>query len=97
MSDAAGFVQFMIALNEIANGASEPSTLAVWQRELLCARDPPRVTCAHHKYDEVDDNTNGTIVPLDNDMEHRSFLFGPTRISAIRRFYSNTPTRMFHL
>ncbi|KAJ0612897.1 putative benzyl alcohol O-benzoyltransferase [Helianthus annuus] len=86
MSDAAGFVQFMIALSEIANGASEPSTLPVWQRELLCARDPPRVTCAHHEYDEVDDNTNGTIVPLDDDMEHRSFFFGPTQISAIRRF-----------
>ncbi|KAL8214454.1 hypothetical protein R6Q57_003903 [Mikania cordata] len=84
MCDAFGYVQFMKALCEIANGASIPSTMPVWQRDLLCARDPPRVTCAHHEYDEVTD-TNATIIPID-DMEHRSFFFGPTQISAIRRF-----------
>ncbi|KAI3677122.1 hypothetical protein L1987_86742 [Smallanthus sonchifolius] len=43
----------MTALSEMANGASTPSTLPVWQRELLCAREPPHVTCIHHEYDEV--------------------------------------------
>nr|XP_027072662.1 benzyl alcohol O-benzoyltransferase-like isoform X2 [Coffea arabica] len=83
MSDAAGLVQFMNAVGEIARGASAPSVLPVWQRELLNARDPPRVTCTHHEYDEVAD-TKGTIIPLD-DMVHRSFFFGPAEVSALRK------------
>ncbi|KAD3337486.1 hypothetical protein E3N88_33006 [Mikania micrantha] len=71
----------------MANGSSTPSTKPIWQRELLCARDPPSVTCTHHEYDEVAD-TNATIIPM-NVMENRSFFFGPTQISAIRRFVSS--------
>ncbi|CAL0328074.1 unnamed protein product [Lupinus luteus] len=83
MSDAAGLVQFMTAVGEMAEGASEPSILPVWRRELLNAREPPRVTCTHREYDQVPD-TKGTIIPLD-DMSHRSFFFGPTEVAAIRR------------
>ncbi|KAF7825022.1 benzyl alcohol O-benzoyltransferase [Senna tora] len=82
MSDAAGCVQFMSALGEIARGAREPSIPPVWQRELLNAREPPRVTCTHREYEQVAD-TKGTIIPLD-DMAHRSFFFGPTEVAAIR-------------
>ncbi|XP_054816160.1 benzyl alcohol O-benzoyltransferase-like [Prosopis cineraria] len=82
MSDASGLVQFMTALGEIACGAREPSIPPVWQRELLNARDPPRVTCTHREYDEVPD-TKGTIIPLD-DMVHRSFFFGPNEVASIR-------------
>ncbi|KAM1109230.1 hypothetical protein TB2_008506 [Malus domestica] len=84
MSDAAGLVQFMTAVGEIARGATFPTVQPVWQRELLNARDPPRVTCTHREYEEVED-TNGTIIPLDG-MVHRSFFFRPTEVSAIRRF-----------
>lgn len=83
MSDAAGLVQFMSAVGEMARGASAPSIPPVWRRDLLNARDPPRVTRTHHEYDEVAD-TKGTIIPLD-DMEHRSFFFGPTEFAALRR------------
>ncbi|CAL0303244.1 unnamed protein product [Lupinus luteus] len=83
MSDAASLVQFMTAIGEIAQGASEPSILPVWRRELLNARDPPRVTFAHREYELVPD-TKGTIIPLD-DMAHRSFFFGPSEVAAIRR------------
>ncbi|KAL8214453.1 hypothetical protein R6Q57_003902 [Mikania cordata] len=84
MCDGFGYVQFMTALCEMANGSSTPSTKPVWQRELLHARDLPCVTCTHHEYDDVAD-TNATIIPM-NEMENRSFFFGPTQISAIRRF-----------
>ncbi|KAM4075868.1 hypothetical protein ACJW30_12G021600 [Castanea mollissima] len=84
MSDAAESVQFMAAMGEIARGASSPSILPVWQRHLLNARDPPRVTFAHREYDEVA-NTKGTLIPLD-DMLHKSFFFGPTEVSALRKF-----------
>ncbi|XXG75458.1 hypothetical protein AAC387_Pa08g0020 [Persea americana] len=82
MSDAAGMVQFMSAVGEMARGARAPSIPPVWQRQLLNARDPPRITCVHREYDEVAD-TKGTIIPLD-DMAHRSFFFGPRQIAALR-------------
>ncbi|PNY00127.1 benzyl alcohol O-benzoyltransferase-like protein [Trifolium pratense] len=82
MSDAAGLVQFMNAVGEISRGMNIPSILPVWHRDLLSARDPPRVTFPHREYEQVPD-TKGTIVPLD-DMVHRSFFFGPTELAAIR-------------
>ncbi|KAJ1392966.1 Transferase [Sesbania bispinosa] len=82
MSDAAGLALFMSGLGEIARGMDEPSIPPVWRRELLNARDPPRVTCTHHEYEQVPD-TKGTIIPSD-DMAHRSFFFGPKEVSAIR-------------
>ncbi|XP_012850015.1 PREDICTED: benzyl alcohol O-benzoyltransferase-like [Erythranthe guttata] len=82
MSDAFGLVQFMTAVGEIARGAKSPSIPPVWERHLLNARAPPRVTCTHREYDEVPD-TKGTIIPLD-DMVHRSFFFGAAEISALR-------------
>ncbi|KAF3442916.1 hypothetical protein FNV43_RR16834 [Rhamnella rubrinervis] len=84
MSDAAGLVQFMEAVGEMARGARAPTIPPVWQRALLNARVPPQVTCTHHEYDEVAD-TKGTIIPLD-DMVHRSFFFGPTEVAALRGF-----------
>ncbi|XP_019251556.1 PREDICTED: benzyl alcohol O-benzoyltransferase-like [Nicotiana attenuata] len=84
MSDAPGLVQFMTTVGEMARGASAPSILPVWCRELLNARNPPQVTCTHHEYDEVPD-TKGTIIPLD-DMVHKSFFFGPSEVSALRKF-----------
>ncbi|CAI9102343.1 OLC1v1000599C1 [Oldenlandia corymbosa var. corymbosa] len=83
MSDAAGVVQFMTAVAEIARGAPAPSVPPVWMRELLNARNPPRVTCVHHEYDQVPD-TKGTIIPLD-DMVHKSFFFGSKEMDALRK------------
>lgn len=79
MGDTIELIQFMMAVGEVTRGASSPSILPVWQRRLLDARDPPRVTCTHRKYDEVT-NTK----PLD-DMSHHSF-FGPTETSTLRIF-----------
>ncbi|XVF42792.1 hypothetical protein PTKIN_Ptkin01aG0393400 [Pterospermum kingtungense] len=81
MSDAAGLSQFLSAIAEMARGWLTPSIPPVWERHLLGARDPPRVTCKHREYDKVE----GTIVPYE-DMVHRSFLFGPAEVSALRKF-----------
>ncbi|KAI4367014.1 hypothetical protein MLD38_022801 [Melastoma candidum] len=83
MSDGTGLVQFMNAVGEMTRGATAPSVLPVWRRELLEAGNPAQVTYAHREYDEVPD-MKGTIVPLD-DMAHRSFFFGPSEIATIRR------------
>lgn len=80
MSDGAGLVQFMRAVAELARGALSPSILPVWQRHLLNARDPPRVTCSHVQFEEVIETK---IIPQE-DLVHRSFFFGPTEVLALR-------------
>ncbi|GAB4840660.1 Benzyl alcohol O-benzoyltransferase [Ancistrocladus abbreviatus] len=82
MTDASGLVQFLNAIAELARGATAPSLLPVWQRELLNARNPPRVTCTLHEYDQLPKSTS-TAAPVD-DMVFRSFFFGPSEISALR-------------
>ncbi|KAL3534277.1 hypothetical protein ACH5RR_002738 [Cinchona calisaya] len=89
ISDAVGIVQFMVAMTEMARGARFPSTTPVWQRELLNARDPPRVTCMHHEYQEEIRATSINI--LKENMVHRSFIFGPTEMGALR---SQVPSRL---
>ncbi|KAA8527995.1 hypothetical protein F0562_035136 [Nyssa sinensis] len=85
MSDALGLVQFLNAVGEMARGACEPSLLPVWQRELLNARSPPRITCIHHEYED-ESNNNSSPVTLDHDnLVHQSFLFGPKETKAIKK------------
>ncbi|KAL9231686.1 hypothetical protein vseg_006881 [Gypsophila vaccaria] len=83
MADAQGLVQFMKAVAELACGADSPSVTPVWERHCLAARDPPRVTCVHREYEEIE-GPEGTIIPYD-DMVHKSFFFGPTEIAALHR------------
>ncbi|XP_061340497.1 benzyl alcohol O-benzoyltransferase-like [Gastrolobium bilobum] len=83
MSDAAGIKQFMNCMGEMARGAREPSIQPVWCRELLMARDPPRITCNHREYEQVP--YDDTINSYEDDIVHRSFYFGPTEIVALRR------------
>ncbi|KAG5524593.1 hypothetical protein RHGRI_031311 [Rhododendron griersonianum] len=83
MSDGAGFVQFVNAIAEFAKGkeATAPSVPPVWQRELISARHPPRITCLHHEYKQVIDSNNddANTTPI-----QKSFFFGPKEIRAIR-------------
>ncbi|KAK8651959.1 hypothetical protein V6N13_141532 [Hibiscus sabdariffa] len=78
MSDGGGIGQFMFAVGEMARGWLVPSIPPVWERHLLMARDPPRVTCKHYEYDEGEE----TIIPNDK-MVHRSFFFGPMDVSTL--------------
>ncbi|XVF42798.1 hypothetical protein PTKIN_Ptkin01aG0394000 [Pterospermum kingtungense] len=84
VSDAVGLIQFMSAMGEIARGALAPSIAPVWERHILNARDSPLITCVHHEYDSPTIGSS-TIIPTDN-LVHRSFFFGPTQISTLRRF-----------
>ncbi|XP_071695349.1 benzyl alcohol O-benzoyltransferase-like [Rutidosis leptorrhynchoides] len=83
MGDAKGITQFNLALGEIARGASTPSILPVWQRDFLCTRDPPRITCTHHAFDEVV-GAGENFIPQ-KDMAYRTFFFGPNEMSNIRK------------
>ncbi|XP_050891952.1 benzyl alcohol O-benzoyltransferase isoform X2 [Lathyrus oleraceus] len=82
MTDASGIVQFMNALAEIFREKSEPSILPVWCRELLNARDPPRVACIRREFEQAPDN-KGTLISLNNMAQH-TFFFGPIEVATIR-------------
>ncbi|KAK8968387.1 Benzyl alcohol O-benzoyltransferase [Platanthera guangdongensis] len=85
MADASGVVQLMNAVGELARGAVAPSVLPVWRREIFQGKPAPtgRPSLAHREYDVVP-NTNATIIPRD-EMDHRSFFFGPRELAALRR------------
>ncbi|KAK4273535.1 hypothetical protein QN277_021916 [Acacia crassicarpa] len=86
MCDGPGLVQFLGALAEIARGANEPSVAPIWRRELLNARDPPRITCTHNEYVEVPDDDTKT--EMTEAMSQDSFFFGPDELKVIRPLFS---------
>ncbi|PPR89478.1 hypothetical protein GOBAR_AA31217 [Gossypium barbadense] len=81
--DATGLKQFMSAVGEMARGADIPSIPLVWERHLLNARDPPRVTFTYPEYDEVEVATTSAS-PSNNMVEH-SFFFGPVEVFSLLR------------
>jgi hypothetical protein len=90
MCDSFGMIQFLKAMEEMAQGTEKPSLLPVWERQLLNARKPPHVTCIHHEYydDEIeddDDSIQDFFRAMDpNENLHKSFFFGPKEIQALR-------------
>ncbi|KAJ6423032.1 hypothetical protein OIU84_024040 [Salix udensis] len=95
MSDAIGLVQLLSAIGEISRGAQAPSILPVWQREFLCARNPPRVTCTHSEYGDhhevLDRKPSELSVPdqfrgCADGAAHRCFIIGPEELSNISKW-----------
>lgn len=86
VSDSLGLVQFLNTVAEMASGASAPSRQPVWQREIYNARDPPRITCVHHEYEEqaIENHNNSTTAIMEDNMVHWSFFFGPKEMRLIR-------------
>ncbi|KAK7332906.1 hypothetical protein VNO80_29662 [Phaseolus coccineus] len=58
-------------------------------RELLMARDPPRITCNHREYEQVQD----TLPSSNHNLVQRSFFFGPLDIAALRK---SIPQHLHH-
>uniref|UniRef100_A0A6V7QW52 Benzyl alcohol O-benzoyltransferase-like n=1 Tax=Ananas comosus var. bracteatus TaxID=296719 RepID=A0A6V7QW52_ANACO len=81
IADAPGVSQFMTALGELARGAEAPAVLPVWERALLTARTPPRITYAHPEYEPLPGDD--VISPRDA-LVHRAFFFGPEEIAALQ-------------
>ncbi|XP_059663072.1 methanol O-anthraniloyltransferase-like [Cornus florida] len=83
MCDAAGLFQFLSTMGEFARGeANAPSVTPVWEREVFNARNPPRITCPHHEFEEVRD----TSMAMDNNnLIQRSFFFGHEELIALRK------------
>ncbi|KAF7849187.1 hypothetical protein BT93_L1145 [Corymbia citriodora subsp. variegata] len=90
ISDTLGLRQFLKAAAELARGTHAPSRLPVWQREILCARDPPRATCRHPEFEDVVDDARSAAMMLDTkNMVHRSFFFGPREVASIKKGLPN--------
>ena len=87
MCDAAGIVQFMRAVGELARGLPEPTIAPVWCREVLDARSPPRPSFPHHEYDPVPPSPSSFPPPAD--MVMRTFTFGPDHVAAIKKGLSS--------
>ncbi|KAK8520074.1 hypothetical protein V6N12_004036 [Hibiscus sabdariffa] len=86
--DAPGVKQFVSSVAAMARGEATHLILPVWERHLLDAGDPPRVTLNHNEYDEVEAGvtTRTTSLLFDDNVVQRSFFFGPTEVSLLRRF-----------
>lgn len=84
IADAIGMFKFLNTVAEMARGATKPSLLPGWKRELLNARNPPRVTYQHHEFDQVIETDNG-VMDDDDTIVHKSFFFSPKEMSSIRK------------
>ncbi|KAE8679020.1 Benzyl alcohol O-benzoyltransferase [Hibiscus syriacus] len=85
MSDAIGLTLYMSTVGEMARGWLAPSIPPVWERHLLSARDPPRITCKHLQSDEV----VGTMFP-NFDLTGRYFSLAPQKSQRFANLYHNT-------
>ncbi|KAH1234617.1 Benzyl alcohol O-benzoyltransferase [Glycine max] len=92
--DSLGLVQFLTMVGEIARGAPI-SPFPVWQRELFNARDAPRITYAHHEYDEIKHFNNKQSRDFDQ-MAHESFFFGPKEIATLRNHLPPKERELFY-
>ncbi|KAJ8619656.1 hypothetical protein MRB53_028185 [Persea americana] len=83
--DYAGILQLMRTIAQIALGAHAPSIPPVWERELLNARRPSRITCYHPEYEDTPQPA-GAAAPLPSQpLLHRSFFFTSGHIATLRR------------
>ncbi|GMJ11313.1 hypothetical protein like AT5G17540 [Hibiscus trionum] len=86
MSDGPGLKQFVSTVAAMARGEATHLIPPVWERHLLDAPNPPRVTFTHHEYDEVEAAATTTTTSLSSDnLVQRSFFFGPAEVSLLRR------------
>lgn len=97
MADAAGFLQFITAIGEIARGIRLPTIQPVWCRELLTSRDPPRITFTHNEY--VDNEIFGDVGAAGDqpteDLAYHSAFFGPSEISCLKKLIPHDQLKNF--
>ncbi|KAK4729233.1 hypothetical protein R3W88_022221 [Solanum pinnatisectum] len=83
MVDAYGIKIFLNALSELIQGASTPSILPVWQRDLLSARSSPCITCTHNEFDEQIESKIAWE-SIEDKLIQQSFFFGNTEMEVIK-------------
>nr|GMC72226.1 methanol O-anthraniloyltransferase [Ipomoea batatas] len=85
LSDGLGLAQFVNTVGELAQGASSPSIIPVWRRELLTAKHLPlRTTYDQTQYRLVSHENHATTMDHQN-LVSGSFFFGPKEMKALRQ------------
>ncbi|XP_048320646.2 methanol O-anthraniloyltransferase-like [Ziziphus jujuba] len=82
ISDSLGLVQFLITIGEVANGATQPSQMPTWNRDIFNARKPPRISFTHNEYSQ-------NIFSMEakhhsKAMIHKAFFFSHRQLLSIR-------------
>ncbi|KAF8085439.1 hypothetical protein N665_0667s0035 [Sinapis alba] len=86
MADAGGLSLFIKTIGEFARGCHAPTIPPTWERHLLSARVPPRVTQTHREYDEpAAAEKESAVEDGDDTLISKSFFFGGAEMSAIRK------------
>nr|GMC80876.1 mitochondrial carnitine/acylcarnitine carrier-like protein [Ipomoea batatas] len=81
MIDSQGLVQFLNAVYELGHGgATAPSILPVWERDILSARPTPRISCTHKEFEESDESKtavfHGKSVDVEKLLKNLRWIFG---------------------
>lgn len=90
MTDAIGILQFLKALAEMARGASQPSILPVWNREILQPRTntvdltDDEQYADHHALNLSADDEYAPQQHVEEEMQTVSVLFGPEEIADLK-------------
>ncbi|KAG8088079.1 hypothetical protein GUJ93_ZPchr0010g11246 [Zizania palustris] len=89
ITDAFGVAQLLDAVYRLVRG-EQITNPPVWERELLSARAPPRVTHEHPAYEPLPVAAAAAedvllTMPLEAMAPIRSFRLGPTEMAALRR------------
>ncbi|KAL3818367.1 hypothetical protein ACJIZ3_004272 [Penstemon smallii] len=92
MADGYGLMLFLNTIAELTKGrCSTPSTPPVWERQLLNARSPPRITRTHYEFDDFTSTTKSKAIPEDK-LVRTSVLFGPREIQSLRNQAQKYPS-----
>nr|GMD78096.1 methanol O-anthraniloyltransferase-like [Ipomoea batatas] len=84
MMDSQGFIQFVKAVSELAQGASTPSTLPIWERGLLTARPTPTITYEHNEFKDFELSKTTSKNICHSLFIKGSFTFGSRELQAIK-------------
>ncbi|TVU50657.1 hypothetical protein EJB05_02036, partial [Eragrostis curvula] len=106
VADGFGMIQLMITIAELACGATVPSILPVWKRELLCTPHSPfPITYPEPLYEPLLNSLDSPSedIMLSTPPEHmvsECFLFGPRDVATLRSYIPEhiaTSTTSFEL
>ncbi|KAF7106897.1 hypothetical protein CFC21_107599 [Triticum aestivum] len=93
--DGFGMIQFIKSIGDLARGEVQPAVLPVWERHILMARTPPRITDIDPAYSPVLTGSEYDVNRIVNDvmlstavesMVHKYLLFSPRDITHLRGY-----------
>ncbi|VAI70721.1 unnamed protein product [Triticum turgidum subsp. durum] len=93
--DGFGMIQFIKSIGDLARGEVQPAVLSVWERHILMARTPRRITDIDPTYTQVLTGSEYDANRIVNDimlsttvesMVHKYLIFSPREITHLRGY-----------